>query len=259
MSGNDLVKCVLEEGVATITINNPPMNPLAANVLAALKDSLVGLAAEDSLRAVILTGEGRAFVAGGDIKELAQWTPDQAEDLTAKGQRLFIYIENFPVPIIAAVNGYALGGGLELAMACDIRIASSKAKTGLPEVCLGIIPAYGGSQRICRTIGIGKAKRLLYTGEMIDAAEAERIGLFDAVVEPEDLMPKAMELARKIAANAPVAVRGVKHAVNVGRELTLEHGLTVELQVSRNCYASGDRTEGMAAFLEKRTAVFTNR
>lgn len=259
MSGNDLVRCVLEEGVATITINNPPMNPLAAGVLSALKDCLAGLAAEDSLRAVILTGEGKAFVAGGDIRELAEWTPDRAEDLTAKGQRLFLYIENFPVPVIAAVNGYALGGGLELAMACDIRIASSRARTGLPEVCLGIIPAYGGSQRICRTIGIGKAKRLLYTGEMIDAAEAERIGLFDAVVEPEELMPKAMEMARKIAANAPVAVRAVKRSVNVGRELALEHGLAVELQASRTCYDSEDRAEGMAAFLEKRTAVFRNR
>jgi enoyl-CoA hydratase len=259
MSGNDLVKCVLEEGVATITINNPPMNPLNAGVLAALKNRLAGLVAEDSLRAVILTGEGKAFVAGADIRELAEWTPDQAEDLTAKGQRLFVDVENFPAPIIAAVNGYALGGGLELALACDIRIASAKAKAGLPEVSLGIIPGYGGSQRICRAIGIGKAKRLLYTGEIIDAAEAERIGLFDAVVEPEKLLPAAGELAGKIAANAPLAVRGVKHSVNVGRELTLEHGLAVELRVSRACFASGDRTEGMAAFLEKRKAAFKNK
>lgn len=259
MSGSEKVTFVLEEGVATITINNPPMNPLDAEVLAELKRCFVSLEGEDSLRVIILTGEGKAFVAGADIRELADWTPDQAEELTAKGQRLFLYLENYPVPVIAAINGYALGGGLELALVCDMRIASSKAKTGLPEVCLGIIPAYGGSQRICRTIGIGKAKRLLYTGEMISAAEAERIGLFDVVVEPESLMDTAREIARKIAANAPAAVRGCKKSVNQGRFQTMEHGLALELAISRSCYATKDRTEGMNAFLEKREARFKNR
>lgn len=253
------VNCKVENGIATIIIDNPPMNALSKPIMDGLRECFYNLGNDDSVRAVIITGEGRSFVAGADIKEFTSWSPDDAEDLTDKGQRIFMKIENFAAPVIAAVNGFALGGGLELALSCDIRIASEKAKFGLPEVTLGIIPGYGGTQRLCRTINVGKAKRMIYSGEIIDAAEAEKIGLVDCVVSPDALMSNALDLARKIAANAPIAVCGAKKAINEGRNLSLEQGLAVELGVARKCFSTEDKQEGVDAFINKRKPAFRNK
>lgn len=253
------VNCKVKDGIAIIVIDNPPMNALNKSIMDGIRESFNNLCQDNSVRTVIITGEGRAFIAGADIREFTSWSPDDAEDLTAKGQRIFAQIENFPAPVIAAVNGFALGGGLELALSCDIRIASEKAKFGLPEVTLGIIPGYGGTQRLCRTINVGKAKKMIYSGEIIDAAEAEKIGLVDCVVTPDALMCRALEIAGKIAANAPIAVRGTKKAINEGRNLSLEQGLNIEVSVARNCFLTEDKKEGVDAFINKRKPVFRNK
>jgi len=260
MLGNNKVSCILDNGIAVITISNPPMNPLNKEVMDGLRECFNLLSQNDSLRAVIITGKGeRAFVAGADVKEFTSWTPDIAEDLTEKGQRIFMQIENFFVPVIAAINGFALGGGLELALSCDIRIASENAKMGLPEVTLGIIPGYSGTQRLCRTISIGKAKKMIFTAEFIDAAEAKQIGLVESVVAPEALMDAAMEIAKKIAAHGPVAVRGAKKAINVGRGLSIEQGMAIELGMARTVFSTEDKVEGVDAFINKRKPVFKNK
>lgn len=256
---NEKVNCKIEDGVALITINNPPMNALDKEVMDGLRNCFNSLREEDSLRAVVVTGEGRAFVAGADIKEFTSWTPDLAEDYTEKGQRIFSQIEGFPTPVIAAVNGFAFGGGLELALACDIRIASEKAKMALPEVTLGIIPGYGGTQRLSRTIGVGKAKKMIFTAEPMDAAEAQACGLVELVVPAESLVETALEMARKIAANGPVAVRNAKKAVNIGRNLSIEQGMAVELDLAKACFFTEDKAEGVDAFINKRKAQFKNK
>ncbi len=253
------VSYTVNDHIALVTIDNPPMNPLDRSVMDGIRDTFNTLVQDETIRAVIITGVGRSFVAGADIKEFASWTPNDAEDLTSKGHRIFSLIENFPVPVIAAVNGFALGGGLELALACDLRIASEKAKFGFPEVTLGIIPGYGGTQRLCRTIPIGKAKKMIYLAEIIDAAEAEKIGLVDAVASPENLNEAALDMARKIAANAPIAVRGAKEAITKGRNVSIEQGLAVELLIQRQCFSSEDKKEGADAFINKRKPVFQNR
>lgn len=249
----------VEDNVGFITINNPPMNALCKEVMDGLNQCLSKIEKDGTLRAVVITGEGRAFVAGADIKEFPRWTPDVAEELTSKGHRIFNRIEALYCPVIAAVNGYALGGGLELALVCDIRIASEKAKFGLPEVTLGIIPGYGGTQRLSRTIGVGKARMMTYTGEIIGAGEALEIKLVEDVVEAESLMEAARGLARKIAANAPIAVKGAKKAINQGRNLSLEQGLAIELAEQIVCFSSEDKQEGVEAFINKRTPEFKNR
>ena len=259
MCGSNKISYKFENNIAVITINNPPMNALDKDVMDGIRNCFNCMLEAEDVRAVVVTGEGRAFVAGADIKEFASWTPDEAEDLTEKGERIFTQIENFPAPVIAAINGFALGGGLELALACDIRIASEKAKMGLPEVTLGIIPGYGGTQRLPRTINVSKAKKMIYMAEIINAAEAKEIGLVDSVVAPEALIDTAMEIAKKIAANAPIAVRAAKNAVNTGRNLTIEQGLAVELKNARMCFTTEDKTEGANAFIEKRKAVFKNK
>lgn len=260
MFDNTFVSCLLNEGIATITIKNPPMNPLSEGALDGIRESFNLLSKDDSVRAVIITGEGeKAFVAGADIKEFPGWTPDIAEDRTNKGQRLFSKIENFKTPVIAAVNGYALGGGLELALSCDIRIASENARLGLPEVTLGIIPGYGGTQRLCRTINVGEAKKMVYTGEMIKADHALAIGLVQEVLPLSELMPRAKAIAGKIAQNGPIAVRGAKQAINCERNFSIQQGMDVELAVAREVFGSEDKNEGVGAFIEKRKAIFNNR
>lgn len=257
---NDAVTCVLTDTVAVVTIDIPPVNQLCKAAIDGLRDSFNALEQEDSVRCVVVTGGGqKAFVAGADIKEFPDWTPDIAEDSTEKGQRLFSQIENFKAPVIAAINGFALGGGLELALACDIRLASENAKMGLPEVSLGIIPGYGGTQRLCRTINVGDAKKLIFTAGKVTAEQALKLGLVQDVYPQAELMEKALELAKKIAANGPVAVRIAKRCVNNERNFSIQQGLNAELLGAREVFSSEDHLEGIYAFIEKRKAEFANK
>ena len=259
-SEDQFVILEIQDKIATITINNLPMNPLSKGVMDGIEDAFNRLEKEEDLRVIIITGAGeKAFVAGADIKEFPTWTVNMAIEKTARGQRLFQRIEEFPVPTIAAIGGYALGGGLELALACDIRIASENAKMGLPEVTLGIIPGYGGTQRLSRSIGAGQAKKMVYTGEMINAEKALAIGLVQNVVKREELIDYVRGVAEKIAANAPIAVRCAKRAINDERLLSISHGIAVELEGAAMVFASEDRTIGIDAFINKERPTFCNR
>ena len=213
-----------------------------------------------AVRGVILTGAGdKAFVAGADISEMANDTPAEAEDKTRHGQRLTEIIENLGKPVIAAVNGFALGGGCELAMACTIRLAVETAKFGQPEVTIGIIPGFGGTQRLPRLVGKGRALQLILTGDMIDAHEAHRIGLVNEIVPSADLIARAEAILNKIAANAPVAVKLAIDAVNRGLDVSLAEGLNIEASLFGQCAATEDKKEGTAAFREKRKPKFQGR
>ncbi len=207
---------------------------------------------------MILTGAGeKAFVAGADIPELADLDVRTGADLSGRGLYLMKTIQNFPKPVIAAINGFALGGGCELAMACDIRLASEKAKLGQPEVNLGIIPGYGGTQRLSRLVGRGKAMQMILTGELINAQEAHRIGLVDEVYPPDQLMPKALEMARTICTKGPLAVSMAKECINRGLDVNLTAGCDLEKANFGSICGTGDKNEGMEAFLEKRSPKFT--
>ncbi len=250
-----------QDGIGIITVNRPKaLNALNADTMAEL-DSLVDAIAKDqSVKVVIITGAGdNAFVAGADIAYMQPLSAAEGRAWGKAGQAVFDKIENLPQPVIAAVNGFALGGGNELAMACDIRIACDKAKFGQPEVTLGITPGFGGTQRLARLVGKGRAKELLYTGDMIDAADAYRIGLANKVVAPEELMDAAKALALKIMARSPVAVGMCKAAVNEGLDTDLQTAIAYEAEVFGLCFASEDQKEGMAAFLEKRKAAFPGK
>ena len=254
------IRLAVEDAVATVTIDNPPLNPLNQAVMDQLRDTFTRLRHRPEIRAVILTGGGeKAFVAGADITEFPAWTADLAEDFTEKGQRIFARIENHPCPVVAAIHGYALGGGLELALACDIRIASEDAWLGLPEVGLGIIPGYGGTQRLCQVVPMGEAKKMIFTGRPIDAQRAFAIGLVQQVTAPADLLPEARRLALQIGKNGPVAVREAKASMNFQQNRWIASGLERELQGARTVFGSSDKEEGVAAFLEKRSAEFTNQ
>jgi len=209
---------------------------------------------------VILTGSGeKAFVAGADITEMQHKSAIEGRNFGKLGQAVFNKIENLPQPVIAAVNGFALGGGCELAMSCDIRIASEKAKFGQPEVLLGVVAAFAGTQRLPRLVGKGRAKKLLFTGDQIDAAEACRIGLVNKVVPAGELLTAAKALAAKIISRGPVAVQLCKAAVNEGLDMDLESGQAYEAEVFGLCFATADQKEGMNAFVEKRPAKFTGK
>ncbi|RKX21998.1 MAG: crotonase [Candidatus Zixiibacteriota bacterium] len=249
---------IKKEGrIAIVTISREKaLNALNADTIAELKTFFHNHWRDDSILGVIITGAGKSFVAGADIKELAECDVNSAVETSRLGLYLMHLIENFPRPVIAAVNGFALGGGCELAMACDIRLASEKAKFGQPEVNLGLIPGYGGTQRLARLVGRGKAKQLIFSGDMIDAAEAYRIGLADEVYSPEELMEKALELANKIASKAPVAVSKAKECINKGLDINLSTGCDFEKISFGTIYGTNDCKEGMAAFMEKRKAEF---
>ena len=250
-----------QSGIGIVTVNRPKaLNALNADTMAEL-DSLMGAIAKDpAVKVVIITGVGdKAFVAGADIAYMQPLTAAEGRAWGKAGQTVFDKIENLPQPVIAAVNGFALGGGNELAMACDIRIACDKAKFGQPEVTLGITPGFGGTQRLARLIGKGRAKELLFTGDMIDAADAYRVGLVNKVVAPEELMDAAKALALKIMSRSPVAVGLCKAAVNEGLDTDLQTGVAYEAEVFGLCFASDDQKEGMAAFLEKRKASFMGK
>ena len=257
---NEFVKIAIEHGIGIVTIDRQEaLNALNDPILAGLEEAFLALDRDLSVRAVILTGAGKAFVAGADIKAMAAFTPEEAHAFAQRGQRIFNLIEDFPHPVIAAVNGYLLGGGCELAMACDLRIASDRAKAGQPEVNLGVPPGFGGTQRLARIIGRSAAKYLLFTGETISAARALELGLFNEVVAPHDLMPRCLEIAQAIAAKAPFAVTGCKQAVNLGTDGPLSNGLAIEADLFAQAFGTLDQKEGMQAFIDKRPAKFTGQ
>lgn len=248
-----LVNYSTDGPVATVKINRPDkLNAMNMDVARELIRTFESIALEEKVLAVILTGEGdRAFSAGADIEYMSGITPDESVEYARLGQLLTQTVEVLPQPTIAAVNGYALGGGCELAMSCDIRIAAETAKMGQPEVTIGIPPGWGGTQRLMRIVGIAKAKELVYTGKAIKADEALSIGLVNRVVPLESLEKEAVEMARAIAANSAMGVRMSKVSINTGRNADLATGLGVELLAWRNCFTHEDRKERMTAFVEK--------
>ncbi|MDR2391236.1 MAG: enoyl-CoA hydratase/isomerase family protein [Planctomycetota bacterium] len=247
--------------VGMITIDRPnALNALNSRVLAEMGSAFDEIDL-NAVRCVILTGRGdKAFVAGADIGEMRSLSKAEGEAFGRRGSELFRRIETFAVPVIAAVNGFALGGGCELAMACDIRLASENAAFAQPEVGLGITPGFGGTQRLGRLIGLGKAKELLYTGNKIKAAEALALGLVNAVYPGDALMGEAVKMAEKIASNAPIAVRAAKKAVNDGIEADMDTALNIEAKLFGQCFESEDQQNAMTAFVEKRRpAPFVNQ
>ena len=252
----------VENEVAVVTINRPKsLNALNSETLAELDQCFGEIAERKDIRVVILTGSGtKAFVAGADISEMVNATPAEGRKMGLLAKEAFLKLETMPQVIIAAVNGYALGGGCEISMACDIRVASDNAKFGQPETGLGILPGFGGTQRLPRLVGKGRAKELIFTCDQIDAQEAYRIGLVNAVYPQEELMPAAKKMAAGIAKNAPIAVRHCKQAINEGFEKGMDEAIVVEEKLFGGCFESYDQKEGMAAFLEKRKVeAFLNK
>ena len=255
------IKFEKKGSIAYVTIDRPKLlNALNMATMEELGEVFTDLAADREVRVVILTGGGeKAFVAGADINELQKNNPVEAKAYTHRGQAVLDLIENLGKPVIACINGFALGGGCEIAMACTMRLASEKARLGQPEVKLGLIPGYGGTQRLPRLVGTGLAMQILLTGEMISAQEAYRIGLVNEVLAPEQLIPRAEEIAQKIIANAPLAVQYCMEAVHQGLNMTLLEGLFLEATLFSICSATEDKKEGTTAFLEKRAAKFQGK
>ncbi len=249
-----------DNGVVLIKINRPDkLNALSPEVFVDLKAATEQIAVRADLRAVIVTGEGRAFVAGADISAMADFTMDQAKAYGQSGHDVMDAISALPVPVIAALNGFTLGGGLELALACDLIYASDKAKIGLPEVGLAIIPGFGGTQRLGRLIGWQAAREMVFTGKTIDATEAKRLGLVLDVFTSDTLIGSVLEIANNIAARGPLAVKTAKEVMRQGSELPLKEANAVEVGGFAELWPSADRQEGMSAFVEKRAAVFTGK
>ena len=249
------------DGILWITIDRPKvLNALNAKTVEEIGRAFAASRDDEAVKAIIVTGAGeKAFVAGADINELANMTPMVGKFVSEQGQNVFLQIERSPKPVIAAINGFALGGGCELAMACHIRIASDKAQLGLPEVSLGIIPGYGGTQRMARLLGKAKALELICGGDRVTAAEAERIGLVNKVVPADQLAAAAEEMAKKIASRSPMAVRAAIEAVNNGSDMPFEDGQLLESTLFGLLCATEDMKEGMKAFLEKRAANFPGK
>jgi len=249
---------VQEGHVGLLTIRRPEaLNALNAQVLKELALFTEAAAANKELRALIITGAGeKAFVAGADIKSMAEMTPIAAEEFSIAAQTTFSSIESLPFAVIAAVNGFALGGGCELALACDIIIASEKAKFGLPEVTLGLLPAFGGTQRLPRAVGLFKAREMVFSGEFYSAGDCQSMGLVNKVTTPEQLLPEAQKLAKTIASRAPVAVAKAKRSINRGFELHMDEGLQQEAKLFGELFSTQDKNEGIGAFIEKRQPDF---
>ena len=249
-----------KDNIALVTIDRPEaLNALNGTVITELEQVVTALESDSTVRAMILTGEGRSFVAGADIGEQYPLDLDGGRRWGQRGSALFRRMERLEFPTIAAVNGFALGGGCELAMSCDIILASEKAKFGQPEVGLGITPGFSGTQRLPRRVGVAKAKELIFSGRMVKADEAERIGLVNTVYAPEALLDGAMEMARSFAKNAPIAVKYAKACIDRGMQTDIDSGIACENELFAMCFATADQKEGMGAFLEKRTAEFQNR
>jgi enoyl-CoA hydratase len=250
-----------KNSIAYVTVNRPDkLNALNMQVMTDLREAFTAIRDDAEVRVAILTGAGeKAFVAGADIGELNKQDPVAAKAYTHKGQAVLDLIENLGKPVIACINGFALGGGCELSMACTFRLASENAKLGQPEVKLGIMAGYGGTQRLPRLVGRGLAMQLLLTGEMISAQEAHRIGLVNEVTAPAELIPRAEAIAQKIIANAPLAVQYTMEAVNKGLDMPLAEGLFLEATLFAVACATEDKKEGTSAFLEKRAAAFKGK
>ncbi|MGB1586415.1 MAG: enoyl-CoA hydratase-related protein [Thermoplasmatota archaeon] len=239
--------------VTTLTVNRPEaLNALNSEVLTAIHEAVEATQGGS----IILTGAGKAFVAGADIAEMKDYGPEEAEAFSRRGQAAFQALQDFPGPTIAAVNGFALGGGLELALACDLLLCSEKAKLGLPETTLAVVPGFGGTQRLARRVGPGMAKRLMFTGDMIDAATAGLMGLCDGVVAPDDLLDEARAIATKAGRNGPLAIAACKRLVNEGLDLPVKDAISLEAEAFGQIFGTQDQKEGMGAFLDKRKPEF---
>lgn len=249
----DFLKVEIDDRVVIITINRPDvLNAVNIETILELEQAVRACNDNPEVRVLIITGQGKSFVSGSDISRLYEMDDEQAREYSMIGQRVLSSIETCAKPVIAAVNGFALGSGCEIAMACDIRIASEKAKFGQPEVKLGLIPGHAGTQRLSRIVGLGKAKELIYTGDLIDALEAHRIGLVNMVVSQDSLMAEAKALARKIADAGPLAVRTAKTVINRGFDADLAAGQAYEMEAFSTLFNTREAHEGMKAFLEKR-------
>jgi enoyl-CoA hydratase len=250
-----------EEGLAILTVNRPKsLNALNRATIGELTRALDELAADATVRAVILTGAGeKAFVAGADIAEMANLSSPEALEFSRAGHRLTDRLEALPIPTLAAVNGFALGGGCELAMACDLIVASEKARFGQPEVSLGVIPGFGGTGRLTRAVGIQRARELIFTGDVIDAQSALALGLVVAVVPAEQLLDRCRDIARRIGQKGPLAIAQAKRILRVGADLPLDAANALEIQAFAALFGSSDQKEGMRAFLEKRPPRFEGR
>lgn len=256
----DFIKIEKEGAVAILTINRPDaLNALSSAVLGELDAAFDQLAADEEVQVIILTGAGRAFVAGADIAEMTDFNIVEGREFGNIGQNLFRKIEKCEKPTIAAINGFALGGGLELAMACDIRIASEAAVMGQPEVGLGITPGFSGTQRLASIVGKGRAIEMILTTDNITAEQAREYGLVNRVTAPEALMEEAKAMAAKIASRAPLAVRWANSAIKRGMEVDRDSGIAIEADLFGMCFATEDQKEGMKAFMERRKAEFKGR
>lgn len=256
----DYVNCVVEEGIAVVTINHPPVNALDQKTVAELGQVIDELEKKPEARIIILTGAGeKAFIAGGDITVFPGLNRVTAEQFALSIQSTLSKMEESRKVVICAINGLALGGGCEVAMACDIRIASEKAKLSQPEVNLGVMPGAGGTQRLPRLVGRGKAMELVFTTDMISAEEAKAIGLVNRVVPAESLLEEAKKMAKKILTKGPVAIAMAKRAIHEGLEMTLKEGLKLEAKLFGELFETSDMREGVKAFLEKRTPHFEGR
>lgn len=248
----------VENKVGMLTINRPDaLNSLNKQVIQEMRAFFTELESKREIRALIITGAEKSFVAGADIKEMELMTPAMGRELSLTGQGLMQKIEDLPIPTIAAVNGFALGGGLELALSCDFMIASEKAKWGLPEVTLGLIPGYGGTQRLSRCVGKAIAKRVALSGEIFKADQGLQWGLFTQVVKPEELLPAAQKVAETLALRAPLAMAWVKEAVHKGLDYTQSEGMKIETELFARTFETNDRKEGKAAFFQKREPQFS--
>ncbi|UYP46682.1 3-hydroxypropionyl-coenzyme A dehydratase [Candidatus Lokiarchaeum ossiferum] len=256
----EFVQFEKDENVGILTINRPKaLNALNIQLMDELDATLDNIAADAEIYALIITGVGKGFMAGADIATMKPMDYEQGKAYGIKGCALFQKIEDLDIPVIAAVNGFALGGGNELMLSCDVAIASEKAKFGQPEVGLGITPGFAGTQRLPRIVGPRVAKELIYSGRVFGAAEAEKIGLINKVVPPEELMETAKSMARSFAKMAPFAVKYAKKAINEGLQTDIDHAVKIENDYFGKCFSTNDQEEGMGAFLEKRKATFTNK
>jgi enoyl-CoA hydratase/carnithine racemase len=258
---SEYVTLEVEDGIGTILLARPPMNALSTQLQEEIRAAAAEASARADVRAVVVYGGPKVFAAGADVKEMATWSYQQMVDRSAALQSSFTALARIPKPTIAAITGYALGGGCELALCCDLRVAGDNAKLGQPEILLGIIPGGGGTQRLTRLVGPARAKEIIYTGRFVDAEEALRIGLVDRVVAPDDVYSESLDLARRLARGPAYALRAAKEAIDRGLEVDLETGLEIERVQFAALFATEDRTIGMASFIEHGPgkAEFTGR